>query len=365
MDQWFVKMKPLAEKALSAIDKKEIEFVPERYEKVFRYWMENTIDWNISRQIVWGIPIPAWFHEPKCIPKPDREEDVKKCKKIVVSTEGRPKCEFCDAKYIQDTDTFDTWFSSGQWPLLTLGYPDGKDFKTFYPTEVMETGHDLIFKWIPRMVIFGLYLDSRVPFKKVYLHGLVNDAKGKKMSKSKGNVINPHDLTQKYGTDALRMALVVGNTPGTDMSLSEDKVKGYKHFANKIWNVSRFVMENTKDFNLSDKEKIKLDDYSEKKLTRLKEHSKEITEDLEKYRFYLAAEKLYHYFWHEFADIIVEESKERFKNPEESESTQYLLKIILETELKMLHPFMPFITEEIWSLFSVKDLLMIEEWPQK
>jgi len=352
MDQWFVKMKPLAEKALAAINKKEIEFIPDRYEKVFRYWMENTIDWNISRQIVWGIPIPA--------------EICESCGKALVDLENKVKnCPDCGNEMKKDTDTFDTWFSSGQWPLLALNYPEGKDFKTFYPTEVMETGHDLIFKWIPRMVIFGLYLDGRVPFKKVYLHGLVNDAHGKKMSKSKGNVIDPHVLTQKYGTDALRMALVVGNTPGTDMSLSEDKVKGYKHFANKIWNVSRFVMENTKDFDYGDKEKIKLDHYSEKKLARLEEHRKEITDDLEKYKFYLAAEKIYHYFWHEFADIIIEESKERLKNPAESEPTRYLLKTILKTELKILHPFMPFLTEEIWSLFSEKNLLMIEEWPIK
>jgi valyl-tRNA synthetase len=178
--------------------------------------------WNISRQIVWGIPIPAWF----------KGDDV--TASLTNPGDG----------WEADSDTFDTWFSSGQWPLLTTGYPDGKDYNTFYQTDVMETGRDLVFKWIPRMVIFGLYLGKKAPFSTVYLHGMVNDAQGKKMSKSKGNVINPLDLTSKYGTDALRMSLVVGNTPGTDLSMREDKVKGYKNFANKLWNIARFILEN-------------------------------------------------------------------------------------------------------------------------
>ncbi|MBX4210853.1 valine--tRNA ligase, partial [Candidatus Parcubacteria bacterium] len=227
--QWFVKMKPLADLALEAVRRDKIVFYPDHQKKVFEHWMENPIDWNISRQIVWGIRIPAKICDSCGFGEPDLENALSKCPR-------------CGSKYRADTDTFDTWFSSGQWPLITLGFPDGKDFKEFYPTDIMETGYDLVFKWVPRMVIFGLYLAKKVPFHNVYLHGLVNDAQGKKMSKSKGNVVSPLTLTDEFGTDALRMALVVGNTPGTDLSLSPNKVKGYKHFANKMWNAARFVL---------------------------------------------------------------------------------------------------------------------------
>ena len=329
-DQWFVKMAPLAKMALESVDKGEIRFIPDNYEKIFRYWMNNTIDWNISRQIVWGIPIPAWFKDG----------------------EVRAGLEKPAEDWERDPDTFDTWFSSGQWPLMVTGFPDGKDFKTFYPTDVMETGQDLIFKWIPRMVIFGLYLASKAPFSSVYLNGMVNDAQGKKMSKSKGNVINPLTLTNKYGTDALRMALIVGNTPGTDLSLREDKVKGYKNFANKVWNVSRFVLSQKNEGELK------------KDLTEeFDALAKDITTDIEAYRLHLGAEKIYHYIWHRLADQIIEESKGK---PEYGATLYYLL----EHSLKLLHPFMPFITEEIWQeihksriLNPKSTLLMIETWP--
>jgi len=336
-DQWFVKMEPLTKLAIEAIDRGEIKFIPDNYEKIFRYWMENSIDWNISRQIVWGIPIPAWF----------RNEE------IAVSME-KPEGD----GWTKDSDTFDTWFSSGQWPLLTTGYPNSPDYSQFYPTDVMETGRDLIFKWVPRMVIFGLYLSGKVPFHTVYLHGLVNDAQGKKMSKSKGNVVNPLFLTQKYGTDALRMTLVVGNTPGTDLALREDKVKGYKNFANKLWNIARYVLsqENpTADEGKLDKELV--DEFNTL--------AKNVTEEMENYRFYLAAEKIYAYVWHRFADEIIEESK---KDHSLLPTTYYLL----QNSLKLLHPFMPFITEEIWSELKTstkplepRNLLMIEPWPIK
>lgn len=329
-DQWFVKMAPLAKMALESVDKGEIRFIPDNYEKIFRYWMNNTIDWNISRQIVWGIPIPAWFKDG----------------------EVRAGLEKPAEDWERDPDTFDTWFSSGQWPLMVTGFPDGKDFKTFYPTDVMETGQDLIFKWIPRMVIFGLYLASKAPFSSVYLNGMVNDAQGKKMSKSKGNVINPLTLTNKYGTDALRMALIVGNTPGTDLSLREDKVKGYKNFANKVWNVSRFVLSQQNEGELK-KELVE----------EFEALAKDLTIDMDNYRFYIAAEKLYHYIWHRLADQIIEESKGK---PEYGATLYYLL----EHSLKLLHPFMPFITEEIWQeihksriLNPKSTLLMIETWP--
>ena len=342
-DQWFVKMAPLAEKALDSVDRGEIKFIPDNYEKIFRYWMNNTIDWNISRQIVWGIPIPAWFKDGEF--------------KASIKSPGEG--------WTKDPDTFDTWFSSGQWPLFMTGYPNNKDmFNEYYPTQVMETGNDLIFKWIPRMVIFGLYLGNKAPFNTVYLHGLVNDAQGKKMSKSKGNVVNPLDLTTKYGTDALRMGLIVGNTPGIDLALREDKIKGYKNFANKIWNITRFVLENTKDWD-----KIKpgtIAESDQKNINELNELVADVTKDMDNYRFYLAAEKLYHYVWHTFADKIIEESKENLKNDSLRKSNQYTLRLILETSIKLLHPFMPFVTEEIWSNLDIenKNLLMVTKWPK-
>ena len=323
-DQWFVKMPPLAKLAIDAVDREEIKFIPDNYEKVFRYWMENTIDWNISRQIVWGIPIPAWF----------RGEEIS------VSIK-----EPTDEGWTNDPHTFDTWFSSGQWPLFMTGFPDGSDYQTFYPTDVMETGHDLIFKWIPRMVIFGLYLSGKSPFHTVYLHGLVNDAGGKKMSKSKGNVVDPLILTKKYGTDALRMTLVVGNTSGTDLSLREDKINGYKNFANKIWNIARFLLS-----------KERMGELDQELVNEFDTLAKDVTDDMENYRFYIAAEKIYAYIWHRLADEIIEKSKKKLVQGE-------TLYYILENSLKLLHPFMPFITEEIWSELDKKNLLMIEPWP--
>jgi len=323
-DQWFVKMEPLAKLALEAVDKGEIKFIPNNYEKIFRYWMENHIDWNISRQIVWGIPIPAWFRGDES-----------------VASIAKPEGEGWE----KDIDTFDTWFSSGQWPLMVTDYPEGENFDKYYPTDIMETGHDLIFKWVPRMVIFGLYLTGKAPFHTVYLHGLVNDAKGQKMSKSKGNVVNPLTLTDKYGTDALRMALIVGNTPGTDLALQEDKVKAYKNFANKIWNITRYVL------SVERKGEVNTDLKNE-----WESLAKNITIDMENFRFYLAAEKLYAYMWHRFADEIIEESKGK-------ENYGETLHYILENSLILLHPFMPFVTEEIWSTMGKKTLLIVEKWP--
>lgn len=357
-DQWFVKMESLAKLALEAVDRGQIKFVPENYEKVFRYWLEHALDWNISRQIIWGIPIPAWLcdecHEGKAS----------------LGAEA-PKCAKCDKLMRCDTDTFDAWFSSGQWPLLTLNYPDGDDFKKYYPTSVMETGHDLIFRWIPRMVIFGLYLAKQVPFPTVYLHGLVNDSQGKKMSKSKGNVTNPLDLTVKYGTDALRMGLVVGNPPGADLALQENKIKGYKHFANKIWNASRFVFENIKDADLNVAPELL--PKHEKHLDELKKIVTVITKELENHRIDLAADRIYHYFWHAFADVILEETKLIFQvepfDPKAKRSAGWLLYTILATSLKLLHPFMPFVTEAVWEhvplgVHKKESLLIIESWPR-
>jgi len=351
--QWFIKMKPLAEKALEIINQDKIEYLPIHYKKITIHWLENIMDWNISRQIVWGIPIPAKICNSCNHGMVDLENNITKCSK-------------CGGEVRVDIDTFDTWFSSGQWPFASLGFPDNKDFKTFYPTDMMETAGEIIFFWVSRMIMLGLYVTGKIPFKKVYLHGLVLDAKGQKMSKSKGNVIDPLILTDKYGTDAFRIGMIVGNTPGTSLSLSEDKIRAYKNYANKLWNITRFVLSST--------DGIKLDNdftnYSEKDIELKRERQDlivEITKEMDEYKFYIVGEKIYHYTWSCFADVILEESKEIFQNGTELEKNsraQFLLET-LTIILKILHPFMPFVTEEIWSLISTdnKKLLMVEKWP--
>ncbi len=322
-EQWFLKMKPLAEPAIKAIKKGDVKFIPGHYKKIALHWLNNILDWPLSRQIVWGIPIPG------------------------------------------EQDTFDTWFSSGQWPYAALMANDfsaqggpASGWKTFYPTDVMETGGDLIFFWVSRMIMFGLYNTKKVPFKTVYMHGLVLDAKGQKMSKSKGNVINPLDLIEKFGTDALRMALVVGNTPGTSLPLDENKIKAYRNFANKVWNASRFVLQNLD--NSTPYKKPALSAKDKKILKDFEKISKSITKDMDNFRFYIAAEKIYHYFWHTFCDKVIEESKQNM-----SPATKYILLKILAESLKVLHPFMPFITEEIYQklpLNKKQKCLMVETW---
>lgn len=353
-DQWFIKMKPLADMAKKAVEEGKVTFVTKQFEKIFFHWMNNPIDWNISRQIVWGISIPAKL----CDACNDGFVDIE---------DAITTCPTCGGAVHKDPDTFDTWFSSGQWPVLALGYPDNPDFTTYYPTQLMETGRDLIFKWIPRMVMFGMYLTDKEPFQTVYLHGMINDEKNQKMSKSKGNVMSPVDLIDEFGADAYRMGIVVGNTPGNDMALSKDKVNGYKKFANKIWNASRFVLENTSDIAYATQPTLSEKDRTY--LRELAEMTQDITSDIEEYRFHLASEKIYHYFWHQFADIIIEEIKNRINNPDTSVedilSGKWTLLHILSTSLKLLHPFMPFVTEELWQHMPSKqaDFLMIEKWP--
>ena len=352
-NQWFVKMKPLAEKVLEKINNEEITYIPEHYKKITINWLNDIKDWNISRQIVWGISIPAKICKNCAHGMADVDNTITTCSK-------------CGGEVKQDNDTFDTWFSSGQWPFASLGYPDNIDFKNFYPTSVMETAGEIIFFWVSRMIMLGLYITDKLPFKTVYLHGLVLDAKGLKMSKSKGNVIDPLVLTEKYGTDAFRMGMVVGNTPGTSLSLSEDKIRAYRNFANKVWNITRFVLDNTKDIKHDDN----FTNYSqlekEKLIPEIDNLIREITKEMDEYKFYLVAEKIYHYVWDRFADVIIEESKVIFEgtNEQEKESRKQFLLGTLAKIIKILHPFTPFVTEEIWSMLgNNKKLLMVEKWP--
>ncbi len=352
-DQWFINMKPLAAKAMEVIETDQITYIPEHYKKITTYWLNNIIDWNISRQIVWGIPIPAKI--------------CTKCDYGLVDLEDKETvCPKCKGTLRKDTDTFDTWFSSGQWPYAVLNYPDGKDFANYYPTDVMETAGEIIFFWVTRMIMLGLYVTGKIPFKTVYLHGLVLDAKGLKMSKSKGNVIDPMVLTEKFGTDALRIGFVVGNTPGTSLALAEDKIKAYKHFANKIWNIARFVASNKESHDVAKPAPSARDTEIMKEFNEL---ISDVTKDMDAYRFYLGAEKIYAYVWHTFADKIIEESKEILAGdaPADAgvrESRRILLLNILETSLKLLHPFMPFVTEELWGILEPREhMLMVEQWP--
>jgi valyl-tRNA synthetase len=372
MMQWFIKMteknnkngKSLRDLAVDAVKSKKIKFVTPKFEKIFMHWMANLHDWNISRQIVWGIQIPVWYHEPKCIPRKGHEDDIKKCEEMIVSA-IEPKCKYCDAKFIQETDVFDTWFSSGQWPFATLMTTKPGDFKEFYPTDVMETGWDILLFWVTRMIMFGIYRTGKTPFKTVYLHGLVRDKERQKMSKSKGNVINPLEMADVYGTDAVRMALIIGTTAGNDPVISEDKIRGYRNFATKIWNASRFVLMNYKKID----SKPRFTSKDKKNLKDLETVKKKITKYLDKYDFNHAAEIAYHYFWHAFADKVIEESKPRIR-PENTDladasAAQEVLIKILSESLKMLHPFMPFITEEIFQMLpdtKEKSLLMVEKW---
>lgn len=352
-EQWFVKMKPLAEKAVAALDAGEFSFVTDRDERVYRDWMNKIEDWNISRQIVWGIPIPAKVCTACGHGMVDLEDSITTCEK-------------CGSEAIPDPDTFDTWFSSGQWPLCTTGYPDSDDFKTYYPTSVMETGKDIIFFWVSRMIMLGLYRTGEVPFRKVYLHGMVRDKHGKKMSKSKGNVIAPSEVQERFGTDALRMGLLVNNAPGSDMNLDPDKVNAYKKFANKLWNITRFTLDSLSDYEPGvEHTQADIDFENEHLFPAIKE----ITEQMDKDRFDLAAEKIYHFVWDHFASTVIEESKPLLaEGGDVRASRQRLLHHYLITSLKILHPFMPFVTETIWQELPDKlkdsDMLMVATWPE-
>ncbi|MBI3088749.1 MAG: class I tRNA ligase family protein, partial [Candidatus Colwellbacteria bacterium] len=552
MPQWFVRMTYLKDMAVKAVKSGKIVIIPKRMEKVFLHWMKNLRDWNISRQIVWGIRIPAWYclgcsdvkfnpkiksrwfivrhgetdwnkerrwmgHQNTPLNKLGKEQarttseqlkdkdidliissDLRRCretaeiiakqlgvkvifdnnlrerhggewegllhdevkeklliapdwssendfefrppggeswkdletrvveafrrhkvnhayKNIVIVTHGGPirsilkaiktsspeaaiihrpienteifeltisseKCKKCGGDIIEpDPDVLDTWFSSGQWPYATLLAQSGsklkfknqksklswttKDYETFYPTDVMETASDILFFWVARMIMLGIYRTGKIPFHTVYLHGLVRDKDWQKMSKSKGNVIDPLGVAEIYGTDAVRMALTIGNMPGSDTAMSEDKIRGYRNFTTKIWNASRFVITN---YDKKLKAKPKYTQIDKVNLNKLKEVKKQVAADIEKFRFHHAGETLYHYFWHTFADKVIEQSKLRLRsdNLADKAAAQEVLVEILRESLKMLHPFMPFVTEEVWSKLPTKpnNLLMIEKW---
>jgi len=319
------------------------KIIPNYFSKTYFHWIDNLRDWCISRQIWFGHRIPVWYKDKEVycgIKAPDGEG------------------------WEQDSDVLDTWFSSALWPFSTMGWPEEtSDIKNYYPTTVLETGYDIIFFWVARMILSSQFLLGKIPFQVIYLHGIVRDSQGRKISKSLGNNIDPINMGEKYGTDALRFSLVSGAASGTDTKISEEKIKGYKNFANKIWNITRFVLSNTENYNGEKLGKFSKDD--EKLLSEFNEMIKDVTADMDNFRFYLVAEKLYHYIWHEFADKIIEGSKEKLKNEDKNVviSIQYTLRHILETSLILLHPFMPFITEEIWSKLNKDKLLIVTSWP--
>ena len=366
------KTSSLKERMKEAVSSGAIKILPERFEKIYYHWIGNLRDWCISRQIWFGHRIPAWF----------RDEEVK----VQVESPG--------VGWSQDPDTLDTWFSSGLWTFSTLGWPfdwfdgahhksaqgkpkPGSDLETYHPTNVLETGYDILFFWVARMILMSAFLLGDVPFRNVYLHGLVRDGQGRKMSKSLGNIIDPLDMIEKYGADATRLSLIMGAAPGNDMKLSEDRVRGYKHFANKLWNIARFVLEYHEP-ETNDGDRISIIGGDQELVRDAHRVAAEVSASIDAFRLDLAADQIYHYVWHRFADEIIEESKPILKaGGAAAISRANALYIILDTMLRLLHPFMPFVTEAIWKELPEKpastradstrgrdsDLLMVAKWP--
>lgn len=354
--QWFVKMKPLAEPAIEAVRNGTIKFVPERFSKIYFNWMENIQDWCISRQLWWGHRIPAYYCDD--------------CGHITVSREAPEKCQKCDSTRIrQDEDVLDTWFSSALWPFSTLGWPEKTaDLEHFYPTSVLVTAYDIIFFWVARMIFSGLEQMGKEPFSHVVIHGLVRDAQGRKMSKSLGNGIDPLDVIEKYGTDALRYALTIGTSPGNDLRFSDEKLEASRNFANKIWNAFRFVMMNfDEDIDFSKVDPGRFTSADKWILSRINTVAREVTENLERFEIGIALHKIYEFIWDEFCDWYIELVKPRLYDQEAPGRIEalYVLNEILKNAMKLLHPFMPFITEEIYGhLITSDESIMISEWPE-
>lgn len=354
--QWFVKMESLAKPAAEAVKSGKIKFVPERFSKIYCNWLDNIRDWCISRQLWWGHRIPAWYCDD--------------CGAIIVENEDVTVCPHCGSKHVhQDEDVLDTWFSSGLWPFETMGWPEQTaELKQFYPTSVLVTGYDIIFFWVARMVMMGLEFGKDIPFKHVFIHGLVRDSQGRKMSKSLGNGIDPVEVIEKYGADTLRFMLITGNTPGNDMRFYWERVESARNFANKLWNASRFMLMNLEGF---DKTFVpEANDYTLADKWILSRYAKtaiSITENLEKFELGEAGRSLYDFIWNEFCDWYIELSKARLydkENVRPRKVAQYVLGYVLEHTLRLLHPFMPFITEEIWQHIPHEGKsIMVADWP--
>ena len=352
--QWFVKMEPLAREALRVVNDGEVKFVPDRFSKIYTNWMENVHDWCISRQLWWGHRIPAWTCED--------------CGGMTVSETDPTECQHCHSHNIkQEEDVLDTWFSSALWPFSTLGWPDegSEDFKYFYPTDVLVTGYDIIFFWVARMIFSACEQTKKPPFHTVFIHGLVRDDKGRKMSKSLGNGIDPLEMADQYGADALRFNLITGNSPGNDMRFYTERCEAMRNFANKIWNASRFLMMNLTIDRCELPDRLELED--KWILSKLNSVIPEVTENMERYELGVAAQKVYDFIWDSYCDWYIELTKTRLQGEDEDSKlrAQQVLCYVLTETLKLLHPFMPFITEEIWqALPHSGDYLMLQQWPQ-
>ena len=353
-EQWFVKMKPLAEPAIKAVKDGKTRFIPERFDKIYYNWMDNIQDWCISRQLWWGHRIPAYY--------------CTKCNNIMVTESIPHKCEKCgNTEFTQDEDTLDTWFSSALWPFATLGWPEQtEDLKCFYPTSTLVTGYDIIFFWVARMIFSAIEHTGEVPFKDVFIHGIVRDSLGRKMSKSLGNGIDPLEIIEKYGTDALRFSLVLGISPGNDIRYMPEKLESAANFANKLWNASKFVLGNLEEIDY-DAMPQKLCYEDKWILSKLNKLIKETTINLNNYDLGVWTQKVYDFIWGEFCDWYIEMVKPRLYDKENKtrEAAQYTLNKVLGDSLKLLHPIMPFITEEIYTkLYNNDESIMISSWPQ-
>ncbi|OUQ82026.1 valine--tRNA ligase [Flavonifractor sp. An10] len=351
--QWFVKMEPLAREALRVVNDGEVKFVPDRFAKIYTNWMENVHDWCISRQLWWGHQIPAWTCQD--------------CGGLTVSETDPTECEHCHShNIVQEEDVLDTWFSSALWPFSTLGWPEEtEDLKYFYPTDVLVTGYDIIFFWVARMIFSGCEHTGKPPFHTVFIHGLVRDDKGRKMSKSLGNGIDPLDMIDQYGCDALRFNLVTGNSPGNDMRFYTERCEAMRNFANKIWNASRFLMMNLTIDRCELPEKLELED--KWILSKLNSVIPQVTENMDRYELGVAAQKVYDFIWDDYCDWYIELTKTRLQGEDEDSKirAQQVLCYVLTETLKLLHPFMPFITEEIWQALPHQgDYLMLQQWPE-
>lgn len=357
-EQWFVKMEPLAKPAIEAVRTGKVEFVPERFDKIYYNWMENIQDWCISRQLWWGHRIPAYY--------------CQKCGEVIVSKEEPHKCTKCGSTNLkQDEDTLDTWFSSALWPFSTLGWPEQtEDYKYFYPTSTLITGYDIIFFWVARMIFSALEHTGQVPFNKVFIHGIVRDSLGRKMSKSLGNGIDPLEIIAKYGTDALRFSLVLGISPGNDIRYMPEKLESASNFANKLWNASKFVLSNMpKDGSKLAEDRLPENLCYEDKwiLSKLNKLVKEVTNNLENFELGIATQKVYDFIWNEFCDWYIEMAKSRLydENCTTKFAAQYTLNKVLKDSLKLLHPVMPFVTEKIYmQLYHNDESIMISKWPE-